>query len=129
MPKEILDLIRAVNTYKAEQEALHEGITMKEFLAMMDEAAKEEAPKAKCCKEKAETAPEFRQHQGSYKVVSMDGTITAMEILSTDLVQVRKNEITLVWPTNEIRFTTDKEGTDAYISQEEFIKLAEFCLQ
>lgn len=135
MPKELLELIKALNAYKEqEQKEIQDDISMHEFIAMMDKAFKEGTTKSKCCKgPEQKPAPNpafnFSQQVGSYKIISLDGTISALEISSTDLVQVSKDEIELVWPHTRIRFTTRPNEGCSSVSQEEFIKLAEFCLQ
>ena len=131
MPQEILDLIKAVNTYRLEQEALHDGITLKEFINMMNKAEeKQEKPRVKCNKAACKPSTQYVQDIGSYKVVSMDGTVTALDIAATDLVQVGKDTIKLVWPHTVTIFTTisKEESGSSYISQAEFVNLAEFCL-
>jgi len=129
MPQDILDLIKAVNTYRLEQEALHDGITLKEFVIMMNKVGeKQEKPKVNCNKAGEKPSPQFVQNIGSYKVVSIDGTITALDIAATNLVQVGKDTIKLVWPHTAIIFTTISEEGAGYINQAEFDNLAEFCL-
>jgi hypothetical protein len=130
MPQELLKLIKALETYKAENampQALPDKLTVCEFIEMMGEllgekpAAERPAP--------AEQKQEFIQCQGSYKVLSLDGSITAMDIASTDLVQVAKDYIQVVWPHTSVDFTLEPDKGPASISKEEFLKFAEFVAQ
>jgi hypothetical protein len=122
MPKELLELIKAVNAYKEDcRREIEDNISVRDFMAMMDGlTADHEEPKK---------PTEYNQNAGSYKVRSLDGTVTAVDIYSTDLAQVRKDVIHLVWPHTHIEFTTTADGGHYRISQEEFDKLAAFVLQ
>lgn len=129
MPQELIKLIQALETFKAEnapKQSLPDKFTVGEFIEMMDalfSSKDEDKPTP------AEQKQEFIQHQGSYKVLSLDGTLTAMDIATTDLVQVTKDSIDLVWAHTTIDFTTQPNKGRASISQEEFLKLAEFVAQ
>ena len=131
MPQELIKLIQALETFKAEstpKQPLPDKFTVDEFIEMMDDLfsnKKEDAP----VEEHPAEAPKFIQRQDSYKVLSLDGTLTAMDIASTNLVQVTKDTIKLVWPHTTVDFTLEPGKGDTSIGLEEFLKLAEFVAQ
>jgi hypothetical protein len=129
MPQDLLKLIQALETYRAEQSAekkMPDNLTVGEFIEMMSQVFSSDEPE----ETPAPPPAKFQQHQGSYKILSLDGTLTAMDIASTDLVQVTSDSIKLIWPRNHIEFSTVADKSRAsIISQEEFRKLAEFVSQ
>ncbi len=130
MPHELLKMIQALETYRTKPQVeakMPDKFTVGEFVEMMDQMFGNDEPKEKSSP--ASATPKYIQHQGSYKVVSLDGTITAMDIASTDLVQVTKDTISLVWPHTSIEFTTIPGEEHSTISKEEFRKLADFVTQ
>jgi hypothetical protein len=130
MPQELLNLIKALETYKAEnteQQALPDKLTVCEFIKMMGELLGEQPATEQSAP--AEPKREFNQRQGSYKVLSLDGSITAMDIASTDLVQVTGSTIQVVWPHTAVDFTLEPGKGPTSISKDEFLKFAEFVTQ
>jgi hypothetical protein len=131
MPQELLKLIQALETYRAKQAAVKkmpDKFTVSEFVELMDQMFSDVESDDK--DEVSEPLTQsFIQHQGSYKVLSLDGTLTALDLASTDLVQVTKNSISIVWPHTSIDFTLAPNKGSASISKEEFHKLAEFVTQ
>lgn len=130
MPQELMKLIQALEIFKAEnapKQSLPDKFTVSEFIEMMDTLFSDKNEDKPTPAE--EPKQEFIQHQGSYKVLSLDGTLTAMDIAATDLVQVTKDTIELVWAQTAVDFTTQPNKGHSTISQEEFLKLAEFVSQ
>lgn len=126
MPQELLKLIKALETYRAErspEKTVPDTLSVSEFIEMMEQLLNSDEPPVPA------DPPKFNQHQGSYKILSLDGTLTAMDIAATDLVQVTKDSVSLVWPHTSIDFTTIPGKGRASISQEEFLRLAEFVSQ
>jgi hypothetical protein len=114
MPKELLELIKAVNAFKEQKE---EDLSFEEFIKNFAEHVTE----------KAQTPCPFEQSQGSYKVRHLNGTITVLDLLAVDIAQIRPKSIYLTWAENAIEFFLDTEHADA-ISKDEYTNLANFLV-
>lgn len=120
MPRELLDFIRAVNAAK-EKGIKPENLSLKELFKFLE--GEEEAIVA----QNEDYEPD--QLFTSYKVRSLDGSLTALDLSTADLVQYNATDdhIDVVWPHTSVRFSTneDAKGPER-LSKEEFRDLLNF---
>lgn len=120
MPRELLEFIRAINAAK-EKGIKPEDLTLKELKKFLE--GEEETIVAK------NKTYEPDQIFTSYKVRSLDGSLTALDLSTADLVQYNATDdhIDVVWPHTSVRFSTngDTDGPEQ-VSKEEFRDLLNF---
>lgn len=123
MTPELLSFIKAVNIARERKVAI-ESLTLKDlmdFLQDSEDSSEEIVTDA--------TGYKPEQAFSSYKARSLDGSLTAIDLSTCDLVQYNasNNTIDVVWPHTSVQFTTNKDADGpARVSKEEFSNLLNF---
>lgn len=120
MPKELLDIIRALNTYKDSIDP--NAMSFEEFIASITKA-EEQPPAPTPAKHR-----KFIQQNRSYKVQHLDGTITVIDFDKVNFAHVNKDCIDLDFVDSHLRFTVSNDDSCYQVSQQMFKELSEFLV-